>query len=188
MSWSPEINCYEPTLSQAADHCSRFVWEVQNRPARWLTLSGVTGCGKTMLAGQTFAEARKHNPHNTGIWVPPGGEMTDFTRRPASIWMTASQFAEGIRSEFKLPELLGQDFLVCIDDIGAARDTTNFIADGLYRLCNQRLGKWTIFTTNLSLPEIGKQIDERVASRLMRDTNVYHRITSGDYAMRRAGP
>lgn len=151
----------------------------------WLTLTGITGCGKTLLARQTFEAAARLNPHNEGVWIHPGREASDFTRRPGNVWMTASEFAERIRGEFKLPELLAGDFLVCIDDLGAARDTTSFIADGLYRLCNARLGKWTLFTSNLGLGEIARQIDERVASRMIRDGNVCHRITAGDYATRK---
>lgn len=151
----------------------------------WLTLSGVTGCGKTMLAEQTFAQARKHNPADrVSVWQSGHGVWSEWNRRPVSLWMTVTAFAERVRADFNYTERLANDYLVAIDDIGAARDQTTFIAEALYRLLNARLGKWTLLTTNFSLPEIAKTIDERVASRLIRGGNQFHEITAGDYSLR----
>jgi DNA replication protein DnaC len=97
--------------------------------------------------------------------------------------MTSTEFADSCRGDFGLPEYLADDFLVAIDDLGAARDTTNFVADAIYRLANSRIGRWTIFTSNLNLADVATKIDERVASRMIRDRNVVHRIAAGDYAM-----
>lgn len=150
---------------------------------RWLTLSGVAGCGKTMLATMLFNEAKKHNPAGDGLWIDPTGRGA---RRPKNVWLDASRFADRMKEgEFDLPEYLVDDWLVVMDDLGASRDKTSFVADATYRFCNARRDKWTIFTTNLTLPEISERIDERVASRLIRDNNALISIRAGDYAMAR---
>lgn len=195
-SWRPALDEYERSLTVAADECARFLADARaqakERPAgtcrdgRWLTLGGVCGCGKTeRLALPTFKAASEFNPGAAALWVNGTGVYMERNRRPQCVWLTATAMADRMRrGEYDLPEYLGHDYLVAIDDVGAARDTTSFIAEALYRLCNVRLGKWTIFTTNLSLAEVAKQIDPRVASRMIRDRNVAVSITAGDYAMR----
>jgi DNA replication protein DnaC len=141
------------------------------------------------LARQVFAESQRYNPGNAPIWRTGNGFYDESCRRPRCVWLDAPAFADRLRKgEFDLPEYLAADFLVVVDDLGAARDKTNFIADGLYRLCNSRLGKWTVFTTNLRLNEVAEQIDPRVASRLIRDENVLCRIEAPDYALHKPAP
>jgi DNA replication protein DnaC len=199
-SWRPALDAYEPSLVKAAEHAARFVADVRAGAllgaasrsiwpgnARWLTLIGVCGSGKTMLARQIFRAAEASNPGNMPLWSLGTGVRHERDRRPRCVWLTATEFADRmLGGEWDLPEHLAADFLVAIDDVGAARDTkANHIAEALYRLCNVRLGKWTLFTSNLNLSDIAAKIDERVASRLIRDGNVVHRITAGDYAMPR---
>jgi DNA replication protein DnaC len=155
--------------------------------SRWLTLTGDVGCGKTTLVEEVFKHASKFNPGNASLWVHSGPEYSEKGRRPRCVWLHVSEFAERLRAgEYDLPERLAVDYLVAIDDIGANRDTTAFVSDGLYRLANVRLGKWTLFTTNLSLQDIATQIDRRFASRMLRDRNVTVKITAPDYAARKA--
>lgn len=182
--WRPQIDAHEASLKSAVEICATFVAAMEaGGPGHWLTLTGVCGCGKTELAKQVFAEGRKHNTKGNAA-VYERNKMDEKDRRPECVFLTADRFAERLRAgEYDLPDYLSRDFLVVIDDIGATRDTTSFIADGLYRLCNLRLGKWTVFTTNFSLAEVSAKIDERVASRLIRDNNVLHKITAPDYAI-----
>ena len=191
--WQPRLDAYEPSLVLALAAATRFVADMaMAHEPRWLTFAGVCGCGKTFLALQIFAQAEHHNPGNPkrnpiwpSDWATSPRTSLDGFRRPRCVWMTANQFAARMRGgDYQLPEYLAEDFLVAIDDIGAARDTTNFIADALYRLCNVRLGRWTLFTTNLTLGDIEAQIDGRVASRLIRDANSMVDIDAGDYALR----
>lgn len=174
-------------MKLAVKEAIRFVDETgfEGHGPRWLTLTGCCGCGKTMLAQQIFREAAKNNPGNAPLWIGGTGIYTETNRRPGCVWMAATEFADLMRrGQHDLPEYLGRDYLVAIDDVGAARDTTTFVADALYRLANARLGKWTLFTTNLSLADVARQIDERVASRMIRDGNTVVRIAAPDYAMR----
>lgn len=207
-AWRPVLDAYEPSLARASVECARFVAEIAANPtgradvaanpfaawqavpaggARWLTLGGDAGVGKTLLARQVFVAARAHWPWASGIYERRRSDERD--RRPEAVWLTEAQLKRRVMEsrEWDLPEYLGRDWLLVVDDLGSEPDTSGFLAGVLYRLLNERLGKWTVFTTNLSLDDIAARIDPRVASRLVRDSNQYVRITAGDYALRRAG-
>jgi DNA replication protein DnaC len=157
----------------------------------WLTLLGAPGVGKTMLARQTFQQARNCNPGDkSAIWQTGTGVYDPNNRRPRCVWFDAPEFKDTFLGGFwDLPEYLRADFIVVIDDLGANADTRdNRLADGLYRLANQRLGRWTVWTSNLSLADIGAKIDARVSSRLIRDDNRVVTITAPDYALANRPP
>jgi DNA replication protein DnaC len=184
--WRPKFDAYEPSLVRAQANAIDMVSEMESDSnPRWLTLVGCCGCGKTMLAQQLFIQSQKTNPGAKSVWISGNGFYSQYNRRPRCVWLTANIFADRMRSgEYDLPEYLSNDYFVVIDDIGTTRDKTDFVADGLYRLCNSRIGKWTVFTTNLSLPEISDRVDERVASRMIRDGNQVVKITAKDYALK----
>lgn len=163
--------------------------EVHDPFSTWLTLSGRQGCGKTMLAKATYAELRRMDPFAAGPWTADGLEYREENRRPGCRWLHVNEFIDRTLSGFyEYPEWLGREWVVAIDDLGANRELkTTAIPDLIYRLMNARLGKITIFTTNLSQIEIAERFDPRAQSRLIRDGNVFHRITAGDYALRRKG-
>ncbi len=187
-NWRPSLDEHDPSLKAAADACAQFIGEMEaKQTGRWLTINGEAGCGKTMLARQVYLRAVACNPGNSPLWVDlnqkPG---ITAKRRPRCVWLDAAEMAERMKGgEYDLPEYLADDFLVVLDDMGAVRDKTDFLADATYRLCQQRREGWTIFTSNLTMAEIAARIDERVASRLIRDRNVQVRITAGDYALKR---
>lgn len=185
--WHPELDAYEASLVKAGELARQFVADIAaGRPPYWLTFTGVPGCGKTMLIRQIFNAASRYNPGNASLWVSGSGVRDESRRRPRCVWLHATEFADRLRAkEYDLPEYLAADFLVALDDLGATRDTTAFLSEAVYRLCNARIGRWTLFTSNLSAQAIADQIDPRVASRLIRDGNKAHRITSPDYAMRK---
>ena len=87
-------------------------------------------------------------------------------------------------ADARLPEYLAGDYLIVLDDLGSARERWGRVADALFRLANARLGRWTIWTSNLTHREISDSIDARLASRLIRDGNKGVRITAPDYALR----
>lgn len=187
--WHPELNAYTSDLEAAAARSASFIRDMAaGAEPRWLTFTGVAGCGKTMLGMQIFKEATRLNPGNpinTPVWSTGRGFHDESKRRPECIWLTASRFAQRLRDgEYDLPEYLAPDWLVVLDDLGSSRDKSDFVADALYRLCNIRLGKWTVFTTNFTLAELAERVDQRVVSRLIRDRNAVCQISAGDYAMR----
>jgi len=152
----------------------------------WLTLSGPNGCGKTYLANALGQYAQAVSPYGSMLAWYDRDKKDDNDRRPRVVWFDEVNFIKRCREgEYDLPEYLGRDWFVIIDDLGASRDKTGFAADMLFRLCNARVGKFTLFTTNLDLPQIADRIDVRITSRLIRDANKFIRIKAGDYAMRR---
>lgn len=177
-------------MKAAADACARFIADMEaGREPYWLTLTGLQGVGKTMLARQTFEFARDQcNPGRHSLWVAGHGTYSEQNRRPRCVWFGAPQFKDRmLGGEYDLPEYLRADYLVVIDDLGAARDTReNALADGLYRLADHRSHRWMIWTTNLTLKEIGERLDPRISSRLIRDDNKLVSITAKDYALRAA--
>lgn len=185
--WTPDIDAYEPSLASAARLAARFIADME-RGAQpyWITLTGKQGCGKTMLARQLYQQSKLTNPGRGSLWVSGNGVYDSRDRRPNCVWSTSNDFADRMRNgEYDLPEYLRADYCVAIDDLGAARDKTEFVADGLYRLADQRMHRWMIWTTNLDLAEIGARLDPRISSRLIRDENVFATISAPDYAMRK---
>lgn len=186
-NWQPTLNAWEPSVAKAAQACAQFVAEIErNAPPRWLTLLGAAGSGKTMLVTQTFREALKHRDAATADHPEQAGLYDETRRRPGSRWIDETRFAHLYLTDhqYDLPEYIAHEWIVCFDDLGSKRDGKEVLADAIFRLANQRLGKWTLWSTNLTLDEIAKRIDPRVSSRLIRDGNRIVTITAGDYARR----
>ncbi|MCG3089160.1 ATP-binding protein [Sporosarcina cyprini] len=80
-------------------------------------------------------------------------------------------------TEFYFVDLLSSvDYLV-LDDLGAetggigtGKRATDFTMRVLYAIANGRQSKPTIITSNLTLPDLESMYDEKLISRLMRDT------------------
>lgn len=144
-------------------------------PARWLTLTGRPGAGKTHLArclwrwfedcGQ-FAMAKHERAGRTpsdSFWIAP---KNSFVR-----WRTAA--AEIRDGQWRLIQDYAAAWFLVIDDIGAEHQGgTGVVQSTLERLLDDRLGKWTVITSNLSLGEIAVQMDARIASRMKRQGNI----------------
>lgn len=185
-AWRPELDAYEPTLERAAAKAAKFIADMaRGAEPYWLTFSGVHGCGKTMLARQILAQSRRFNPGDLqAIWQAGSGIRDEDNRRPKCVWYHTQEFADTMKDGvWNLPEYLRHDFCVAIDDLGSTRDKNDFLADAMYRLANQRLGRWTVWTTNLTLEEIAKFLDPRISSRLVRDDNAVVTIKAQDYAV-----
>jgi len=50
-------------------------------------------------------------------------------------------------------------------------------------LLDKRMGKWTFITSNLTMERFA-ELDNRIASRLIRDHNKVLQIVTTDYALR----
>ncbi len=178
LQWRPKLDAYHPSLVAAADACAQFVADyTANRAPYWLTLSGPTGCGKSMLLEQVHRRiARVHHG-----WDPTCGRCD-----PRSF--DAYGFTSRMRSgEYELPKELASASMLSFDDLGASRDTTGFVADSLCWLAEMRLGRWTMWTTNLDSAALVQRIDERFVSRLIRAGSRVVTITAGDYWSRSRG-
>lgn len=188
--WRPTLDTSHPSVKNAADAAAKFVSDMARGVSPyWLTFSGLQGVGKTFLAQQIHAQAIELNPGNpkrTPFWQAGAGLYDPRQRRPNAVWMHVSRLGRlMLEGGFDMPEELALDFCVVLDDLGATRDKNDFLADGLYRLADQRSHRWMVWTTNLTLAEISTRIDPRLSSRLIRDDNRLVTITAPDYALRK---
>lgn len=149
-----------------------------NECPRWLTFLGTCGAGKTHLAKRITTLWKKHGRS----YVEPKTGATLSKRGGFISWRTvASDLRAG---DYSVVRDLCEDEFVCLDDIGAEHRTP-FIVAKLDEICDARLGKWTIFTANLSLRDIS-EVETRIASRMLRGANQVVDIETVDYALRSA--
>lgn len=118
----------------------------------WLSLLGGCGVGKThllRLARAMLLDAGEH----VQLWN--WGDILDRLRG----------------GQDDLMRHLADERVVMLDDVGAEFTATgkalDFSLATLYRLQEERAGRWTLLTSNLSMRGIANA-DERVASRLVR--------------------
>lgn len=140
----------------------------------WLTLSGVSGCGKTMLAREVFDFATKY-------FEAVKDPETECWRAQNIYFNKILDMAEEWKSGMWRNQFDEQAWLLVIDDLGVERDTSGFVKDRLFNLIEKRLNKWTLITTNLRLKTIQDSYDVRIASRIIRDGNRYRPFKSGDW-------
>jgi DNA replication protein DnaC len=170
----------EKVLIAVKEFASGWILKEQGR---WLTLSGTTGTGKTHLAKKLCA-----------CWNERGGHriisesMTKPLQLQPAFFVKWTDFVDSQRAgEYGEMEKLKRAHYVALDDIGTERDPTDFAKELLYKLLNAREGKWTVITTNLTLEAIKRDLDVRVASRIVRGTNRLVQFTIADYALRMWG-
>lgn len=160
---------FKTLLDFVADCCASEKFNLKG--GRWLTLSGECGCGKTMLAKEAFYLIAERTFRSLAL----DGENWE------SHFATVYNLADAWRSGNWLNKPARDAFFLVIDDLGAERDSSGFVKDKMFELLNARMGKWTLMTTNLSLKNIAENYDARIASRLIRDGNIFMRINAGDY-------
>lgn len=128
------------------------------RPKRSLFIYGPFGTGKTCLAVGALKALLRH--------CPEFGAM--FCTVPALLENIRASYGTptgGTRSAF-LDDVQHSNLLV-LDDLGAERPT-DWVLDQLFQIINFR-HDWTsptIFTSNLSLVELGKHLGERTTWRI----------------------
>ncbi|WP_010529028.1 ATP-binding protein [Lentibacillus jeotgali] len=89
---------------------------------------------------------------------------------------------KGVTEEELLTIIQRVDLLV-LDDIGAEQQT-EWSTSKLFEILDDRSGKATVYTTNLSSDELKKRVNERNFSRMMDNTNVI--VMNGSDYRRRA--
>lgn len=169
----------EPKLDNMLAAARQFIADMdQNAKPRWLSFTGRSGCGKTHLAKRicTFWET-------SGCWAIHRESGHSFMREGRFLdWRV---FARDIKGNWGLVDDLCDMPFLAIDDIGAEYDPSGFLKGQLDMILNQRLGKWTVITSNMSLKHIAEKVDARIASRMIRSGGeVIHTEGVDDYSMR----
>lgn len=173
----------DPQLIAILEAGARFVRSIKNGEApHWLSLVGTSGAGKTFLA------KRIHR------WVRECSELKAECRNGELIygddyvsWPDLAKALQANGGREWIHEITRTKF-VTLDDIGAVRDTSGFVTGELSVLLGQRVGKWTVITSNLNLEQISERVDNRVASRMIRDGNVVIDVDVLDFSLRRQRP
>jgi DNA replication protein DnaC len=129
-----------------------------------LFIGGCAGAGKTHLAvalmGHWFAEhytGRK--PWPRALFLP----VADL------FWSLKRSFEDGAGSAADIIERYASVSLLVIDDLGAGRITEWARGDVLYPLIDRRYREMvpTIITSNLTVADISRLVDDRIASRMV---------------------
>lgn len=163
----------DPELIKMVEACGRFCMAVKYQQSpRWISMLGVTGVGKT------------HSANRMWNWAEPRFNWSKCQYIHSKIYWPA--FISGLKSNQNydmLSEMWSWPMLF-LDDIGAERDTSGFAAEQLNTLLGQRVGKWTIITSNLMVGQIAN-IDPRMADRIIREPgNEFVQIKTKSYALR----
>jgi DNA replication protein DnaC len=170
----------EAPLERALEGAAAFAASVNFTPPYWLSLCGKSGTGKTLLARAVYRQFMDQNRFELSF-----DRARNRIQGNTAMFVDWRKFCDQIRGgAYELIEDVCDEWLVVIDDLGAERDTTGFIAAATDRILNSRRGKWTLITTNLPLSEIGDRIDPRVASRMIRGSNQVVEIEAVDWNLR----
>lgn len=164
----------DPEIEALVNRCAQFCLSFKSDSSPcWLSLLGKTGAGKTHCATRIWnwmaARSdwhRMHFIHQPIYWPKMVADLKQ------------SQAYEMLSEMAVWPVLF-------LDDIGAERDVSGFAAEQLNTLLGQRIGKWTIITSNLSIAQLAK-IDPRIADRIIRERgNQFIEINAVSYAVRK---
>lgn len=149
-------------------------YKYKTTPPCWLSLLGKFGTGKTHCATKVFRHIEKRSS-----W-----RGMDFIALPIYWPGFVNTLRDGSGYE-KLEEMSRWPVLM-LDDIGAERDSSGFAGEQLNMLLGQRVGKWTILTSNLNIEQLAK-IDPRIADRIIREPgNRFIEIDTISYGLRTA--
>lgn len=150
---------HEPTQMDALNKVSDLANAViQNKDPKNILIAGNVGLGKSHLAAAACSFVTQHAMQAAFISIPL------FKRKLKTTWNRNTKITEDDIYNF----IAGVDLLV-IDDIGTGKkdESTDEI---IMMLTDSRQGKFNIFTTNLSSPDLLESVDVRVFDRLKRNT------------------
>lgn len=189
---SPFDTLSDPELEgmrAAAIQFAHDIWGNRKR-GRWLTLTGRSGTGKTLLARHLMRFIERNL-----LRFSPGYGITLTDNSCVVKWgeavarMKSGDFCDAeilCDKETKWDNSVRAIYrFALIDDIGQPEDSSKgYVVAALGRIADARLGEWTIWTSNLYLQDIAA-IEPRLASRMIRDGNVVIENHCQDFNLRK---
>jgi DNA replication protein DnaC len=144
----------------ASDFEEKRQYSFENRESLFIT--GLCGTGKTHLAVALGNMAMINKPKDLRV------SESNFISYPEFVVDIKCSFGEtAYKSMRNLISNLSGGFLI-LDDICTSKNPTPIDVDTLYLIVNERYQRRipTIYTSNLTLKEIGAAYNDRIASRL----------------------
>jgi DNA replication protein DnaC len=133
-----------------------------------LVLCGTNGTGKSHCA-KAIANWAMQN----AIQLPLVATQDWFglTRCRYIFW---PEFCDEMKTtgDFDATVRLMEFNMLVLDDVGAEHDPTRFAMEKFYWLLERREFNWTVITTNVSPDLWDHKFERRVASRLLRNTEI----------------
>jgi len=135
--------------------------EQAETPNPGLLLLGATGVGKTWQAYGALRAIVSNPVRNRAGYRPRSFQAMTYADMCASLRPRPKVDTEEVMKAMRTTEIL------LIDDLAAAKGS-DWVEEVTYRLINGRYEdmKPTIFTTNLTVPQLRDSIGDRIASRL----------------------
>jgi DNA replication protein DnaC len=170
--WLRIVTFGDPELEKVVQGCWEWTQAFsQKLPARWISLVGASGTGKTHCAERLWNWSFTRSNFGAAEYVPHKIVWPSFVQR------LRAGHAYEMRDDFKRWPVL------FLDDVGSERDTTGFATEELVTLLLSRMNRWTIITSNKT-PEGLRAIDERIYSRMIRGQNICIGINTKDFSDR----
>ncbi|MCM3488813.1 ATP-binding protein [Alkalihalophilus marmarensis] len=168
-----------PNLEKAKRSMIRYAENFSKDNPVPIILKGEYGLGKSHLAYATAKEIAKKG--HTSIFISVPKLLTKIK---------GSYNDKSETTELELLEALERVDCLVLDDIGAEQTKLNregevsWSTSKLFEIIDARIGKHTIFTTNLDDGQMKKHLGPRNFSRLMEDVHPI-KLTGEDYRLRR---
>jgi len=172
------LDNYTPTnqeTQRALEIVKRYIEAFNLEEPRNLLFYGNYGTGKSHLSASIIKALMEKEYTSTFISMP---------KLHSTIKNTYNKNSE--RTESEIMQALEEVDLLVLDDIGAESDT-DWAIQKLFEILDSRMGKHTIFTTNLNQEQLRKHLKDRNYSRIMHNTFEV-KMTGQDYRLRRDKP
>jgi DNA replication protein DnaC len=149
---------------------ARGVYHPKSTPhGRVVVIYGQNGCGKTH-AIRAFKSWFDHVRLNIGPQVVTTEDGEDAVMPDCCYRMWPAVVDGFKRDQWLIVDALMHSYLTIIDDIGAEHDPSRIGVEKLYLILSRREFKNTLITTNFPPGEWGNKFEQRIASRLFRNT------------------
>ena len=139
----------------------------------WCFIYGRSGSGKTMLASVMVRDIILS-------WRKDAKRVN-----AAELMLQLRETMSGNGSESAIIDRYSKAEVLILDDLGAI-GSTDYALASIYLILNRRSesAAQTIITSNLSIEDISKKIDVRIADRILRELNTTIQMKNGSYNIR----